>query len=114
MGVAIAHVLALQLILTSALATQMTFAPGDGQTICHNQAVDRLKTDEQNPTKQSKHHEACSVCAFAAGSHWLPLQLPSLLVWRSPSTAIFARAWLDQRPIGGQEPRTSQGPPRPV
>ena len=113
MGVAIAHVLAIQLILTSALATQMAFTPGDSQAICHNQASNSLTTDE-SPAKQSKHHEACSICAFAAGPHWLLSQLPSLLVWRSPSTANFASVWLDLRPIRGYEPRTSQGPPRPV
>ena len=113
-GVAIAHVLALQLILTSALATQMAFAPGNGQAICYNQASDSLTTDEQNPAKQAKHHEACSICAFAAGPHWLPCHLASLLVRRSPSTAFFATAWVDQPPIRGHEPRTSQGPPRPV
>ena len=110
---AIANVLAVQLILTSALATQMAFMPGDRQAICHNQASNSLTTDE-SPAKQSKHHEACSICAFAAGPHWLLSQLPSLLVWRSPSTANFASVWLDLRPIRGYEPRTSQGPPRPV
>jgi hypothetical protein len=113
-GVAIAHVLALQLILTSGLATQMAFAPGNSQAICHNQAPDSLTTDEQNPAKQARHHEACSICAFAAGPHWLPCQLASLLVRRSPSTAVFATTWLNQSPIRGHEPRTSQGLPQPV
>ena len=114
MGVAIAHVLAVQLILTSALATQMAFAPGNSQAICHNQASDSLTIDEQNPAQQAHHHEACSICAFAAGPHWLPCQLAGLLVRRSLSTAFFATTRLDQSPTRGHEPRTSQGPPRPV
>lgn len=114
MGVAIAHVLALQLILTSALATQMAFAPGDSRAICHSQASDSLANDEQQPAEPAHHHEACSICAFAGGSHWLPYQPAGLLVWRSPSTALFVTAWLDQYLIRGHEPRTSQGPPQPV
>jgi hypothetical protein len=107
-------VLALQLILTSALATQMAFVPDNSQAICHNQASDSLASGEQQPAQQSHHHEACSICTFAWGAHWLPCQLAGLLVWRSPSTASFLTAWLDQYSIRGHEPRTSQGPPQAV
>jgi len=113
-GGVIAHALALQLILTSALATQMAFAPGNSQAICHSQAFDSLAKDKQQPAEQAHHHEACSICAFAGGALWLPCQLAGLLVWRSPSTALFVTAWLDQNPIRGHEPRTSQGPPQRV
>ena len=113
-GVAIAYVIAFQLIATSALATQMAFASGDNRAICHVQTPDNLTNDEQQPAQQAHHHEACSICAFADGSHWLPYQLASLLVWRSSSTALFVAAWLDQAWIGGHEPRTSRGPPQSV
>jgi len=113
-GVAIAHALALQLILTSALATQMAFAPGNSQAICQGHASDSFAKDKQQPAEQTHHHDACNICAFAGGAHWLPCQLAGLLVWRSPSTALFVTAWLDQNPIRGHEPRTSQGPPQPV
>ena len=90
-GVAIAHVLALQLILTSALATQMAFAPGDSRAICHSQASDSLANDEQQPAEPANHYEACSICAFAGGSHWLPYQPAGLLVGGPPRRPYSSR-----------------------
>ena len=113
-GVSIAYVLALQIILTSALATQMTFAPGDGQAICLGQMSAGLTKDVNHPEEKAPHHEACSICAFAAGPHWLPHQLAGLFFWRFPSRALFATAWIGQSPARGREPRTSQGPPQLV
>jgi hypothetical protein len=110
-GVAITHVLALQLILTAALATQMAFVPGGDQAICHSLAPNETTNDEQQPAQQAHHHEACSICAFAAFSHFLPHQLPSLLIWPSRTPQLFATARLDRLPSHGHGPRTSQGPP---
>jgi len=110
-GLTIAHVLAVQLILTAALATQMAFVPGDDQAICHSLTHDSPEGDHQQPAQQAHHHEACRICAFAASSHVLSHQLPGLLIWPSRATGLFAAAWLDQLPIRGHEPRTSQGPP---
>lgn len=110
-GVAVAHVLAIQLILTATLATQMAFTPGADRVICHGLTSDNLTNNRQQPAQQTHHHEACSICAFAASSHVLPPQLPVLLIWPSDATGLFTMAWLDQLPTRGHEPRTSQGPP---
>ena len=110
-GGAIAYVLALQLILTAALATQMAFTSSADQVICHSLASDSLTNDRRQPAQPTHHHEACSICAFAACSHLLPPQLAGLLIGPSRATGLFTTTWLDQLPARGHEPRTSQGPP---
>ncbi|MGY8661797.1 hypothetical protein Q3C01_05435 [Bradyrhizobium sp. UFLA05-109] len=109
-GITIAHVLAFQLILTAALATQMAFVPDGDQAICHNVSTGGTNNDT-HPAQPVNDHETCGICVFAACSSVVVAQQQMLVVWPSRAITLRANCWTDNTPQRRHEPRSSQGPP---
>ena len=111
-AVAIAYVLAIQLIFTAAISTQMVVAPADVQTICHDALGSPADDERKAPVQSTDHEDKCRICVFAtAASAALPGAASIPLVWLFSQTTILAVASSFELTARLHEPRSSQGPP---
>lgn len=111
-AMAVATLLALQLIISSAIASQMQaanllFGTAEGQVICLS---DHSQADSQQPAPAA-HKTTCDICAFAAqsGTAAAPLLalLPSLVMHAAEMPLPRALRQTSER----YEPRLTRGPP---
>jgi hypothetical protein len=115
LGAALAYVLAIQLILTAALSTQMVIvASGDLQAICHSTGTSSPADNQDNPAQSDDHHKACRICAFATCTPSLSGTYAVLLVWPYWIAAPRVAARTSYFALERHEPRSSQGPPAVV
>ncbi|MBV9566281.1 MAG: hypothetical protein JOY90_38425 [Bradyrhizobium sp.] len=110
-GATIAYVLAIQLVLSAAMSTQMVFAADDQRPTCHSLMTIIPADDRNTPVQPDDHHQACPICAFAAGTPMLSSAVASLTVRPSPIAAILSLAPVNHSALERHEPRCSQGPP---
>lgn len=109
---AVAILLALQLIVTSAIASQMQatnllFGTAEGRIICLS---DHAQADNQLPAPAA-HKPTCDICAFAAQSGMAAAPrfalLPSLVIHAAEMPLPRALRQISER----HEPRLTRGPP---
>jgi hypothetical protein len=114
---ALALLLAFQLVATAALATRMAAAslwlsPDDAQALCLSDHAPSDQTDTGGSTPmQGTHPAPCDICVFAAQAGTLPAPQPvaarDLVAARADR--LLPRAVPDVSE--GHQPRQSRGPP---
>ena len=109
-SIALAQFIALQLVLSAAIAVQMVApTPVDAATICSDSHSGTPGNGGQS--NAVLHDGLCAVCAFVA--HATPLPAPVAVHYQRQSTALALHPDLPAvAAISRQhDPRTSQGPP---
>ena len=109
-SVAAAYVFAIQMLLASAVTTQMAVAAAsDGAVICYG--IDDSQGHSSGKQDPAAIHAACAICAFTSSATVLP-------VWNFPAArdvAFHAPVANPTTPVvlagKAHTPRTSQGPP---
>ena len=109
---AAAFLLASQIIVSSAIASQMEaldlILGSADQAIC---ASDTGQSDHASPGSSALHKKFCDICAFAAQSGVPPATAVALVVRLEPTTAVEdpqSPAILSRQT---HEPRLTRGPP---
>ena len=110
-GASVAYVLAIQLILTAALSTQMIVASADAQSICHDVVGSRADDGHGTPAQSGDQNDNCRICLFAAAASVVHDAAPIPLVGVFSQTANPVVAWISTPAARPHEPRSSRGPP---
>jgi len=110
-GASVAYVLAIQLILTAALSTQMIVASADAQSICHDVVGSRADDGYGAPAQSGDENDKCRICLFATAASAVQGAAPIPLVGVFSQTANPGVAWISTPAARPHEPRSSRGPP---
>jgi hypothetical protein len=110
-GVAAGYALAVQLLLTGILATQMTAgASADPFVICLSDGTSPDSPHGNNGTA----HQTCAICTLASAAPLLPHAATPTVVRIETAVVFVASAQSVANVRGRHNPRSSQGPPRNV